>query len=257
MAVASDRLSRLADCDLICLHVHLSTRRDLASFGRRVEHLVAVAGAVFGRDVPAVLDLGGGMYGPLPDTLRRHFGGDVPSWDDIASEVASVLGHAYPGPETPALVIEPGVAVVADVMRFVCRVVAVKRQPSRGVAIVTGSVQNIRAGPDPVRLPLHVAADPTTDRSDRLAGPLDVTGYTCLEGDILYPDYDGILGIGDFLVFGNVGAYATVFKPPFIRPAPPVLARTDGTEGPAIARRSETLDDLLTTYASAGIDDAR
>jgi diaminopimelate decarboxylase len=70
-----------------------------------------------------------------------------------------------------------------------------------------------------------------------------------METDVLQPGFPGELGVGDFLVFGNVGAYTTVFKPPFIRLAPPMLTCNEGADVFSLARRSETLDDLLASYA--------
>jgi hypothetical protein len=69
-----------------------------------------------------------------------------------------------------------------------------------------------------------------------------------MEGDILHPGVPGELRVGDFLVFQHVGAYASVFKPPFIRPAPAMLSYAPSGETFSVARRRERLDDLLSTY---------
>jgi diaminopimelate decarboxylase len=246
---AHQRLAKLPGCELVGLHVHQSTRRDEDSFRRRAEHLVAAAHRLFGDSQPAILDIGGGLYGPMPPELRRQFVGDVPGWDDVAATVTAVLAKAYGGTAAPELVIEPGVGVVAVAVRFVCRVAAVKRLPSAAVAVVTGSVQDVKPRRSALRLPLTVVPGPTGALVERIAGPLDVTGYTCMEDDMLVDGYDGDLGVGDFLVFGHVGAYTSVFRPPFIRPAPPMLILDRATETLGVARRGETLDDILATYA--------
>jgi diaminopimelate decarboxylase len=90
-----------------------------------------------------------------------------------------------------------------------------------------------------------------------LPGPIDVTGYTCMEIDVLQRGFPGELAVGDFLVFGNVGAYTSVFKPPFIRPAPAMLATTGRGDAFSVARRGETLDDVLATYALPGAAEPR
>ena len=106
----------------------------------------------------------------------------------------------------------------------------------------------MKATPNPVRLPLRVVGAPAAARGAVLPGPVDVTGYTCMEVDVLQQAFPGELAIGDFLVFGNVGAYTSVFKPPFIRPAPAMLACTASGDAFPVARRAETLDDLIATY---------
>jgi len=52
------------------------------------------------------------------------------------------------------------------------------------------------------------------------------------------------------VVFANVGAYTNVFKPPFIRPAPAMVAWSSSSETFSVARRAERLDDLLATYVT-------
>jgi diaminopimelate decarboxylase len=76
---------------------------------------------------------------------------------------------------------------------------------------------------------------------------VDVVGYTCMEHDCLYRGYEGALRPGDFVVFDNVGAYTVVMQPPFIRPAPAILA-WDGADSFAVARRAERFDDLFGAF---------
>ncbi len=47
---------------------------------------------------------------------------------------------------------------------------------------------------------------------------LNMMGYTCIEGDCLYHDYNGLLAEGDYIVFSNVGSYSITMKAPFILP---------------------------------------
>ncbi len=53
--------------------------------------------------------------------------------------------------------------------------------------------------------------------------------------------------MGDIVVFGNVGSYSIVLKPPFILPNFPVLDITGGkTE---VIKKQESFDDLFHTFA--------
>lgn len=56
---------------------------------------------------------------------------------------------------------------------------------------------------------------------------IDFTGYTCLEQDVMQQECELCkLAVGDYIVFGNVGGYSNVLKPPFIRPNCAMIAVT-------------------------------
>ena len=65
------------------------------------------------------------------------------------------------------------------------------------------------------------------EASSNYYNSLDMAGYTCIESDYLYKDYQGELSRDDFVVFHNVGSYSLVMKPPFILPDVPVLELAD------------------------------
>jgi diaminopimelate decarboxylase len=76
---------------------------------------------------------------------------------------------------------------------------------------------------------------------------LDITGYTCLEQDVLYKDFPQSVKVGDVIEFRNVGGYSVVYKPPFIQPnCAMVSVSNDGTVKEI--KRRETFDDMLVTY---------
>jgi diaminopimelate decarboxylase len=76
---------------------------------------------------------------------------------------------------------------------------------------------------------------------------LDFGGFTCIESDYLYRHFTGDLAKGDMVVFGNVGSYSIVLKPPFILPNFPVIDISEGDV--EIIKRGETFDDLFHTFA--------
>ncbi len=243
-----ERLRALPRCDVEGLHCHFSAHRGAEAFRARAAKLVELAREHFPDAPPAVLDVGGGFFGRMPEALRRQFEGDVPSFADYAEAVASVLATTFPDAAGPELVLEPGVAVVADAVDFVCRVAALKQPGGRQLAVATGSVQNVKSSPHAVALPVRVVRDRAGGGRTVLPGPVAITGYTCMESDVLHPGLPGELRVGDFLVFQHVGAYTSVFKPPFIRPAPAMLSYVPSEETFSVARRRESLDDLLSTY---------
>ena len=75
---------------------------------------------------------------------------------------------------------------------------------------------------------------------------LDLVGFTCIEGDVLYKNYTGSLGVDDAVVISNCGSYSLVMKPPFILPNFPVLDICGNQV--EVIKRAETFDDIFHTF---------
>ena len=194
---------------------------------------------------PQWLDLGGGMSGNMPDSLREQLGLDRFSFDDYASRSARIFAEYFGDKEEqPWLFIEPGTAVAADCMRYVCRVENVRQIRGKTIITTNGSQKNISmSGINP---PLEVIRG---EGKAVQCEDADLAGYTCIENDYLYKGYSGEVGVGDYLVFGSCGSYSVVMKPPFILPNVPVLD-ISGEES-VLIKRAETFDDLFKTYTFA------
>jgi diaminopimelate decarboxylase len=224
-AAILERILRTPNLRVNGLHCHFSTRaRSLASFAERTRKLCAWAKS--GRLGPHVsyLDVGGGFFGPLSEELRAHFGLEAaPSYDDYATAIVGELYNAFPE-RPPRLILEPGAALVADAFSYWCRVKDVRNLGDRAVALTTGSYQLIRpASPHGAQMPfVHVACGPGERRFHE---EVMLTGYTCMESDVMATGRRIALGRGDMIGFRNVGAYTLVFKPPFIGGAPGVIER--------------------------------
>jgi diaminopimelate decarboxylase len=241
------RLAAIGNCAVTGLHCHFSTgQRSVQSYARRTRRLLELSAKCFPR-APRVLNVGGGFFSRMAPDLRAQFPCPVPSYREYAAAIAPELAAAFPGGDGPELILEPGAALTSDVMRFVARVVARKRIRGREIALVAGSIHNIKPTLHAKQLPMRVlrAADGSDGAADK--APVDVVGYTCMEHDCLYRGYEGALRPGDFVVFDNVGAYTVVMQPPFIRPAPAILA-WDGADSFAVARRAERFDDLFGAF---------
>lgn len=190
--------------------------------------------------VPERIDLGGGIYGKMPEELKRQFASAIPDYKTYAQAAAKPFARAFPD-AAPELLIEPGSALAGDSMKFVCRVGSIKTVRGKTFATVLGSQKNVSM--DGVTPPLEVYP---TDGEKRRYTNLDIVGYTCIEADVLYRGFAGRLGIGDYLVFGNCGSYSLVMKPPFILPNFPVLDICDGTI--TLIKTGECFDDLFHTF---------
>ncbi|MCH3958432.1 MAG: pyridoxal-dependent decarboxylase [Selenomonas sp.] len=197
---------------------------------------------------PDHVDLGGGLFGKMTDSLKKQFDTDIPTYEDYAEAAARPFVEHYasmPTDEQPELFIEPGSAVVGDCMFFVSRVIAIKSVRDKQIATLLGSVYNINPTLNKKNPPLEVFLTGTDKH--RLYEDLDFGGFTCIESDYVYRNYNGPLAVGDFVVFGNAGSYSITLKPPFILPNFPVLD-ISGYE-PKVIKRQEHFDDLFHTYA--------
>ena len=191
------------------------------------------------------IDLGGGLFGKMKDSLKAQFNMPIPTFNEYAKEVATLIAqHFSELPIKPDLFIEPGSALVGDSMKFVAPVVSIKDIRGKAIATLQGSVYNINPTLNKKNPPITVYGDANEKREDHT--DLDFAGYTCIEGDYLYKGYNGKLGIHDLVVFDNVGSYSIVLKPPFILPNFPVIELKNGRI--QIIKRKETFNDLFQTY---------
>ena len=191
---------------------------------------------------PERLDIGGGIYGKMPTSLRSQLGIDEIHFDDYAKRSAKVLSeHFKNNPNAPELLIEPGTAVSANCMRFVTRIKTIKNVRGKTIATAMGSQKNISM--NGINPPLEVIAG----GKDRfLVEDADIVGFTCIEGDILQSNYSGLIGVGDFIGVSNCGSYSLVMKPPFILPNFPVIdISNDKVE---LIKRAETFEDLFSSF---------
>ena len=194
--------------------------------------------------LPERIDLGGGIFGKMADSLKKQFAAQIPDYRAYALAAAVPFAEHFKNvPNPPELLVEPGTALAGDSMKYVCRVDSIKQVRSKAYATLTGSQKNISmTGVNP---PIEVFAA----GADRMRyADLDMAGYTCIESDILYRHYSGELAAGDFVVFENCGSYSIVMKPPFIWPNVLVLDICADDQKPEIIKRAESFDDVFGTY---------
>ena len=196
-------------------------------------------------ELPDHIDLGGGLYGNMKESLREQFGTMIPTFEEYAQKAAKMISIQFAdSDQQPDLFIEPGSALVGDAMLFVAPVVNIKDIRGKAIATLLGSVYNINPTLNKKNPPISVFSNGDNERV--IYHNLDFGGYTCIEGDYLYKGYNGPLKVGDLVVFENVGSYSVVLKPPFILPNFPILELNEGKV--RIVKRKETFDDLFQTY---------
>ena len=192
--------------------------------------------------IPERIDIGGGLFGKMADSLRAQFSCEIPDYEAYAKAAAQVFADYFADKDVkPELLIEPGSAVVGDCMKFIGTVKTIKNVRGKWIATVLGSQKNISmTGINP---PMEVIAMGGEQKGYK---DLDFVGFTCIEGDVLYHNYTGKLAHQDAIVISNCGSYSLVMKPPFILPNFPVLDISEGkTE---VIKRAENFDDLFHTF---------
>ena len=192
--------------------------------------------------IPERIDIGGGLFGKMADSLKAQFSCEIPDYQAYAKAAATVVADYFKDKDVkPELLIEPGSAVVGDCMKFVGTVKTIKNVRGKWIATVLGSQKNISmTGINP---PMEVIPMGGEQKEYK---DLDFVGFTCIEGDVLYHNYTGKLAHEDAIVISNCGSYSLVMKPPFILPNFPVLDISEGkTE---VIKRAETFDDLFHTF---------
>lgn len=191
--------------------------------------------------IPERIDIGGGLFGKMEDSLKAQFNAEIPDYKAYAQAAATQFADYFKDRDyKPELVIEPGLAVVGDCMKFVGTVKTIKNVRGKYIASVLGSQKNISmTGVNPPMKIIHMS------EGEKYTN-MDLVGFTCIEGDVLYRNYTGELAVNDAVVISNCGSYSLVMKPPFILPNFPVLDICG--ENVEVIKRAETFDDIFHTF---------
>ena len=191
--------------------------------------------------IPERIDIGGGLFGKMEDSLKAQFNAEIPDYKAYAQAAATQFADYFKDRDyKPELVIEPGSAVVGDCMKFVGTVKTIKNVRGKYIASVLGSQKNISmTGVNPPMKIIHMS------EGEKYTN-MDLVGFTCIEGDVLYRNYTGELAVNDAVVISNCGSYSLVMKPPFILPNFPVLDICG--ENVEVIKRAETFDDIFHTF---------
>lgn len=247
----SDDLSEVVSClqkqvniRIAGIHCHISRARGLAAWERRIENMLYAADE-YCTGIPEYIDVGSGMYGVMEASLAAQFGDDIPTYEAYAAVVAGAMEtHYRKEKEKPVLFSEPGTTIIAKYLNLVTCVKQKKTIKGKCFATVDSSYFNAGEACTMKRLPYYVLKDEEIQKSQC---PTDIMGYTCLEQDCIYHDFEDAIEIGDIIVFGNVGGYSIVYKPPFIQPNCPIY-NYEGDNKYFVIKRQEIFEDIFTTF---------
>lgn len=237
-------LDLVNECDnvrLKGLQCHFATR-SLGTWRPRAEKMLDLVEKL--PVLPEHIDLGGGLFGKMAPSLKEQFGAYIPTYEEYAEAVAPLFAERFcKSAVKPVLLIEPGSALVGDCMKFASTVVNIKNVRGKDIATLLGSVYNVNPTLNKKNPPIEIFP---MGGEQKAYEDLDFGGFTCIESDYVYRHFSGKLAVGDIAVFGNVGSYSVVLKPPFILPNFPVLELTE--EGAKTVKRGEVFEDIFHTY---------
>ncbi|WP_181422049.1 hypothetical protein [Halomonas sp. LBP4] len=216
-------IDSLGKVNVASLHCHLATRdKSPQDFVGRLEYLWAIAKRLNRRHRLRSINIGGGFFGELPETLQQQFACPIPSIDTYTETIGKAFSAIHPERQV-TLIIEPGVSVVANTMCLAVRVVDVRERNGCRQALIDTSINSVNPPRSSLKAPLRVVSGRGEASSRSLAHTL--VGNTCMEHDVIESRFDADLQVGDFIVFENRGAYSINYTPDFIHPAPAIVDR--------------------------------
>lgn len=244
---AFEKVETIDNLEIVGLHCHVGQSRTVEAWKNRTSIMLELADTYFPAKPPKYIDMGSGMFARMEESLAEQFGNDIPTFEDYAEAVAAPFAEHYKNikeEDKPMLLTEPGTTVINSYIDFIGKVRAIKHIKGHDFVVMNCSKDNLGDICKMKRLPMQILH--VSDKQEILKNA-KFTGYTCLEHDILYPDYNGALGIGDYVVFGNIGGYSNVSKPPFIFwNCPMVVKKADGSL--QVIKKGECFEDIFTTY---------
>jgi diaminopimelate decarboxylase len=227
---------------IISLHGHTtSIDRSVWCYEKITETLCDIA-RKYWHDTVRYINIGGGIYGYIPPEYRWS---ETPSFDDYAEGVSNVLkADEWVNKRKPYLVLEPGIAMAANTMSFVTKVVSVKNIRGKVFVTVDGSAFNTKPTFHGYNMPYEIVKRADSDQTETY----NVVGSTCMEKDVMLTDVTNKKLQGDdYIRFDNVGAYTNVFTPPFINVAPAIVVADGG--GYKLIRNRQKTEDIFKDYS--------
>lgn len=238
---------RNSNLNVIGIHFHLGGARGLTAWEERAKKMIFYKDYFFEDYDLKIIDLGSGMFGHINPFLGEQFHQDIPSFDEYANAVASQFKEHFDTIEIekrPMLIVEPGTTLIANSMSYVTTVIGVKEIRGKSFAMVDGSVHQLGELGKKKELPIDIIYNSNSENRKK---HVDITGYTCLEDDVLRRNANIEIGIGDTIVFENAGAYTNVMKPPFIQVGCGIFEIYNSNKFKTV-KRKETVKDILSTY---------
>lgn len=162
------------------------------------------------------IDIGGCMFGDKPG---------APSFDDYAKVITDILRKYKIKPET-LLYVEPGAALVASPISYICKAIAIKDIKERRIIFTDGSKKHI--APQMNNIKFSYKLDISGERN--IVPEQIISGYSCIEMDrFLYLHNEKEIEVNDSIEILNCGAYTISLAPLFIEYFPKVIVKDNNS----------------------------
>ena len=242
---ALNKIHDVSNLHIQGLHLHVGQSRTTESWSNRAKRMIEVIDKYFKGYKLKYIDLGSGMFGEMDDYLGDQFSKNRPVYEDYARAIGDVVNEYYRDynyDDKPILFTEPGTTIINHYIDFVGSVFSIKHIKGQDIVVMDCSKHTLGEICTLKSLPVEVIRNGEGNEVNNA----NIVGYTCLEHDVMYRGLSGNIGVGDYILFGNVGGYSNVDKPPFILPN---CAMVSVKEGEArLIKRKETYEDILATY---------
>lgn len=196
------------------------------------------------------ISLGGGMFSRMDKYIGKQLPFDIPDFDDYANNsLKYIVDYFNATPElsvAPEILIEPGTALASKALDFAVQVVSMKNINDVIYINTSGSKYNMNPSPNRINSPVEVYNANIKDAIHVKKAKL--SGYTCIESDIIHDDFSGDVANGDTIIFKEVGAYSVVMKPPFILPDVAIIEFNTFTNRYDLIREKQTFNDVFQNF---------
>lgn len=196
------------------------------------------------------ISLGGGMFSRMDNYIQKQLPFEIPDFDEYANNsVKYLVDYFNSKPDLSVkieILIEPGTALASKALDFAVQVVSIKNINDKLYVNISGSKYNMNPSPKRINSPVEVYN--SNIKNTIRVKKAKLSGYTCIESDIIHDDFSGDIAEGDTIIFKEVGAYSVVMKPPFILPDVSIIQFNKITNCYDLIREKQTFNDIFHNF---------
>ena len=234
------------------LHYHYASRK-LSSWKTCTENFISFLSSIDSEIFKNLkfISLGGGIFSRMDEYLKKQLSFGIPSFNEYAENSLKRLSKFLEKQSNlntikPEILIEPGTALASKAVDFVAQVVSIKKINNVTYINTTGSKYNMNPSPNRIDSPLQILN--FRPKSSVKVVNAKLSGYTCIESDLIHKDFNGKISKDDLIVFKEVGSYSIVMKPPFILPDVPIIEFDTKKKTFQIVRNKQTFQDIFSNF---------
>ena len=209
-------IDELENVKISGIHLHHTTKTRSLNIYKVLARKACEISKLFDYELEYV-DIGGGFFGGLENK---------PSYYNYMKVISDELRKCFNSKYTK-LIVEPGAALIASPVSFMCEVVDVKDTYNNRIVTVNVSRNNI----DPLMNKNNYFLEINYNSKKNKIKEQIICGYTCMENDRIIKLSDKEeLSIGDRVLFNKVGSYTMCLSPLFIEYFPTVYLKNIDNE---------------------------